>query len=92
MAISEFKFNNDYDDYGQEYEFIEDGNLNNIAKPECDCGEYEISDTFTVRGHKINSNCDTWGTDCGVPAESLYVFYLPEKDRYIFIKEWYMEM
>jgi hypothetical protein len=92
MAVSEFKFNNDYDDYGQEYEFIEGENLNNIAKPECDCGEYEISDTFTVRGHKINSNCDTWGTDCGAKAESLYVFYLPEKGKYIFVKEWYWEM
>jgi hypothetical protein len=92
MAISEFKFNNDYDDYGQEYEFIEDSDLNNIVRPECDCGSYEISDTFTVRGHKINSNCDTWGTDCGVPAESLYVFYLLEKGKYVFVKEWYREM
>lgn len=79
------EYANDVDEYGDsegyDFKITIDPDFTKIYVPNCDCGEYEIGDTFTVEGNCIDSNCDTWGTSCGAKAQSLYLFYVKDIDK-----------
>lgn len=71
------------------YEFIVDPNLSKIKVPYCDCGDYEISDTFSISGNCIDSNCDTYATQLGISAESLYAFFIEDIGKYALVNKSY---
>lgn len=64
---------------GFTFKFVED--LTTLHKPECYLDF--ISDTFTVEGNCIDSNCDTYATSYRVNAERLYMLYISDLDKLI---------
>lgn len=65
-------------DEGYQFNFIINPDFTTIKTPYCDCGDNKISDNFTLKGNRLDSNCDTWGSFCGAKAQSLYLFYIKE--------------
>lgn len=65
--------------------------LKGLEPPECDCTKrgYEISDTVTIQGNRYNSNVDTYATQLGIKAESMYVFWITDVKRYGIVHEAY---
>lgn len=74
------------------YKFILDPNLSKIKVPNCDCGDYEICDNFSIRGNCLDSNCDTYATQLGISAESLYAFFIEDLNKYAIVKKSYLVM
>lgn len=69
---------------GYTFEIIIDPDFSKIKVPNCYC-EY-VSDTFSVEGNCIDSNCDTWGTSYRQKAESLYFFYVEDLQKQAVVK------
>jgi len=63
--------------------------LENIELPDAGCASqgWEFSATNTTEGNKFNSDADTWGTQCGVQAGSLYLFWITDTRRYGIVRE-----
>jgi len=64
---------------GYTFKFAIDPDFSQIEAPCCKC-EF-VSDTFTIDGNFIDSNCDVWGTSYGVKAESLYLLFVKDLNK-----------
>ena len=64
---------------GFTFKFTIDPDFSKIKAP-C-CYLEHISDSFTIKGNCIDSNCDTYGTIYGVKAEFLYLLFVEDLNK-----------
>lgn len=70
------KFDDDALNEGYTFSFELQTSLECLTLPDCDCSKrgYEIGDTVTIKGNCYDSNADTWASQLGIKAESMYLF------------------
>ena len=85
------RFDEDARNEGYKYTFDLVSSLEHVTLPRCDCRArgVEISDSVSVRGNRFNSNSDTYGTQLGLKAHSVYVFWVEDLNRYGLVYESY---
>ena len=91
-AITE-EFDPDALDEGMQFIFELHSSLEDIALPDCDCttpqGWWEISSTIHIEGNSYDSNADTYATNLGVQAETMYLFWLTDQQKYGAVRKKY---
>ena len=75
---------------GYRFTIYIDPDFSKIHAPCCYCEN--VSDTFTIKGNRMDSNCDTWGTAYRQKAESIYFFYLEDVNKKAAVKVRYWVM
>ncbi|WP_157061765.1 hypothetical protein [Alicyclobacillus ferrooxydans] len=85
------RFDEDARNEGFTFRFELRPSLKDLEPPNCDCTKrgYEISDTVTIQGNRYNSNADTYATQLGIKAESMYVFWIIDAKKYGIVHEAY---
>jgi len=87
------EFDLDAHDEGMRFIFELHPSTEDIELPDCDCttpqGWWEISSTISIEGNSYDSNADTYATNLGVKAETMYLFWLTDQKKYGVVRKKY---
>lgn len=84
-------FDEDAQSEGFRFSFDVCPSLEGIKLPDCDCSTrgYEISETRTIRGNSYDVNADTYATQLGIKARTMFLFWINELGQYGVIQQEY---
>ncbi|MCT4662802.1 MAG: hypothetical protein N4A40_13145 [Tissierellales bacterium] len=67
------------------YNFVYEPELSKLELPYCNSGPF-VSSEETIKGNMIDVNSDVIGTDMGALAERIYIYYIPEEEKYAIVE------